>query len=420
MLRVGFAALVLATTGLCAWLGSYNVWLASLLPLACTALAAAVFWRLTGSLAEPSAEQHRQQLQEEKTSFESRLAESDARDSQYQVQIERQNQGVESMMGAISDAAMGDLTKRVAVSDEGSLSSLAMSVNEMISGLGRLVEQVRQASRQVAKSATDIQTAAAQQAAGASEQAASITQTTTTGEELATSAKQIAEHAEAVVEAAQRTHQSTRSAEDAIQNAMQGMENIRESSERIGETIGSLNERSQKIGDIIGIIVDIADQTKLLSLNAAIEAARAGEAGKGFAVVATEIRSLANNVTESTKEIQELLVEIQKSASACVVATEEGASRVDDGSAAVVTINGALSEIKGTIDHTTQVGSQISLSTRQQQSASEQVAAAMREITQVAEQTAKASQETGMATSELLELANSLEMTVASIKTSTQ
>jgi len=418
-LTIGATALVLGGTGLCAWLGSHDVLWALLLAAGWTVLAVAISWPLINAqrrLTETEAEVQRMKAELEHSVQDAATARGEA--GKQREQVRGQDERIESMMGAISDAAMGDLTKRVNISGEDALASLGLSVNEMVGGLARLVDQLRHAAQQVTTSTTDIQSAAAQQASGAGQQAASITEVTSTGEELAASAKQIAEHSESVIGAAERAQQTVRTAEGAIQSATQGMEKIREASERSGKTIGGLNERAQKIGNIISIIVDIADQTKLLSLNAAIEAARAGEAGKGFAVVATEIRNLANSVTESTKEIQELLVEIQESAGDCAAAAEEDTRRVSEGTTRVSSIAEALAQIETTIDDTMQVARQIGVSTRQQQSASEQVASAMKEIAQVAQQSADASQQMGAAASGLLDLANGLQATVGSIKTS--
>ena len=469
-LRIGFAALMLAGTLLCVRIALVDLFWATLLAVGWTVLAVAGSWPLVSLLARssfagtyaelclaamgtdgsipdpPPNHSHAVRLAELSRAVadrlkdtQSRLAETETKEDQMTVELEQavqqvaaareeatrhgeqikgQAERIESMIGAVSDAAMGDLTKRVTVSGDDALASLGLSVNEMIAGLARLVDQLRHAAQQVAKSTTDIQSAAAQQASGAGQQAASITQVTATGEELATSAKQIAEHAGSVVGAAERAHQTVQSADEAIQNATQGMEKIREASERSGRTIGGLNERAQKIGNIISIIVDIADQTKLLSLNAAIEAARAGEAGKGFAVVATEIRNLANSVTESTKEIQELLMEIQESAGDCAAASEVDTQRVEEGTERVTGIAKSLRQIQTTIDGTMQVARQIGASTRQQQSASEQVAAAMKEIAQVAQKSAEASRQMGVAASGLLELANGLQTNVGSIMTS--
>jgi methyl-accepting chemotaxis protein len=441
LLTIGFAALVLVGSAVCVWAASDNQSLAAGFVVALTVAAAGVFGPAVHSLAaglqrrlsevQGTLQAARAELNETRAQAARRGDEAQAETAKLRGEaaamqrdldaLRQQNRDhekrIESMMGAISDATMGDLTRSVAVAGDDSLASLAMSVNEMIGGLAKMVGQLRGAAEQLAKSTAGIQSVAAEQASGANEQAASITETTATIEELAASAKQIAESAEAVVRAADSAQQCGRVAEEATRSATTGMDNIKEASARTAQTIRGLNERSQKIGDIIGIIVDIADQTKLLSLNAAIEAARAGEAGKGFAVVATEIRNLANNVTESTKEIQELLGEIQSSSTACVSATEESARRVDEGTRLVASINDGLARIHGAIDETTQSARQIGIATRQQQSASEQVATAMREIAEVAKQAADASQQTGLAASELLQLAGNLQATVGAIKT---
>lgn len=335
---------------------------------------------------------------------------------QLQEQIEGGEQRIESLIMGISDAAMGDLTKRIQVDGEDGFATLGMSVNEMISSLATLVGQLRTTAQQVTEAMNNIQSAATQQASGANEQAASITQTTTSMEELATSAGQIAEHAAGVLGCAEKALANSRICEEAAQEAIQGMANIRNASQSASTTIGGLSDKSRKIGDIIGIIGDIADQTRLLSLNAAIEAARAGEAGKGFSVVATEIRNLADSVTQSTNDIQQILQEIQNSAMACVAATEQGGKRVAEGTEQVTRITDAISQIHDTVEETIQAARQIDVSTRQQQSASEQVAAAMREVAAVASESAQASQQTGEAATELLELAGRLQTTVAAIK----
>ncbi len=424
----GLAALVLLATALCAFVSPLNPWGRVLLPLVTTAIVAGVCWPVVRRLvaceavaefaesASAALAEGAQSLPEPPADVPQAVQLAERLRDVLQQRREHEQQ-IARMIDVVREAAHGNLTKRIDVSGSNGLARLGSSVNEMIASLVTVVEQLRAAAERVGKCTSNIETVATQLASGATEQVASITQTTATTEELAASAGQIAEHAQTVVQAAERAQQSTRSAEDAIQVATNAMEKIRSASGIAAKTIGGLNERSEKIGDIISIIMDIADQTKLLSLNAAIEAARAGEAGKGFAVVAAEIRTLANNVTDSTKEIQELLVEIQKSASACVAATEEAVRQIAEGTTLVTSISDALAQIQQTIDETMQAARQIGVSTRQQQSASEQVAAAMREIAQVARESADASQRAGVAASELLDVANSLRSTVEAIQT---
>ena len=117
----------------------------------------------------------------------------------------------------------------------------------------------------------------------------------------------------------------------AAQHAADGMADLREKVESIAANILALSEQSQKIGEIITTVSDLADQSNLLALNAAIEASRAGEQGKGFAVVATEIRNLAEQSKAATAQVRTILGDIQRATNATVLSTEQGTRGVDDG-----------------------------------------------------------------------------------------
>ena len=114
-------------------------------------------------------------------------------------------------------------------------------------------------------------------------------------------------------------------------NTLTSMEQIKSRAQSSANKILALGERSQQIGQVLSIINNIADQTKILALNAAIEAARAGEAGKGFSVVAIEIRKLAESVVDSTGEISTIMTEIQSAANDLVLSTEQELKQVQEG-----------------------------------------------------------------------------------------
>ncbi len=119
--------------------------------------------------------------------------------------------------------------------------------------------------------------------------------------------------------------------QDAVKANIEKMVTLRHKIQTIAELILRLSEHTQEIGDIVGIVEDIAEQTNMLALNAAVEAARAGENGKGFSVVAGEIRKLADESKQATTKIISLIKEIQQATNSTVMATEEGAKEIESG-----------------------------------------------------------------------------------------
>jgi methyl-accepting chemotaxis protein len=184
------------------------------------------------------------------------------------------------------------------------------------------------------------------------QQSSSVVETTATVMELTAAAGSIAENAAAASQAAERTATT--------------MEEMEATVVAIADRSQALGERSRAIDDVLGLINEIAEQTSLLALNAAIEAARAGEAGKGFAVVASEVRKLAGRAVGSVDSIRELVAAIQVETTATVLATEHGARQAR-------TVLELMGETSSLLEHSL-------LATQQQQSAAEQVAAAMTQI----------------------------------------
>ena len=154
---------------------------------------------------------------------------------------------------------------------------------------------------------------------------------------------------------------------------------------KVGESadlIKTLGERSNQIGNIIGVIKDIADQTNLLALNAAIEAARAGEQGRGFAVVADEVRKLAERTTNATSEISGMIQSIQVEVGKAVLSTDYATQQVDVGVDLSTQAGGALLNIVGSVSGLHQMVQQIASATEEMSQVSDQMS---RDISTIAE-----------------------------------
>jgi methyl-accepting chemotaxis protein len=295
---------------------------------------------------------------------------------------------LDSVVESVKLATQGEIGHKAVVQSEDEFGTLAKSYNQMLDLIVYLITQTQESSKRLAQSSSEILSATEQQASGAAEQAASISQTTATMEELAATYRQIADNADSVVRMAEATLGSAESGQQAVANTLAAMDQIKSRAQASANKILALGERSQQIGQVLSIINNIADQTKILALNAAIEAARAGEAGRGFSVVAVEIRKLAESVVDSTGEISTIMTEIQSAANDLVISTEQELKEVGEGVELGHMTGDALEQILDMIEQTTVAAKEISVATQQQRTATEQVVKAMREVAQVAQQTA--------------------------------
>src|SRR5690606_7180684 len=167
---------------------------------------------------------------------------------------------------------------------------------------------------------------------------------------------------------------------EAVAETIAGMEVIRRRVGDIADNILVLSEHTQQIGEIIATVNSLADQSKMLALNASVEAARAGEEGKGFAVVALEVRNLADQNRDATVQVREILGEIQRSTNTAVMVTEEGSKGVDQGQVLVNGAGDAIRELSNAIEEAAMAAMQIAASTRQQTIGMDQLTQAIRSI----------------------------------------
>ena len=226
-----------------------------------------------------------------------------------------------------------------------------------------------------------------QQATAASQQVGAISDITTTIEELNEVGVQNVEKAEGIIQIAEQSEQISQDGQRDVVAAIEGIDRLRSQVELIAAKILELTERTQQIGEIITSVNEIAEQSKLLALNASIEAARAGEHGRGFAVVALEIRTLAEQSKQATQQVRSILGEIQKASHSAALVTEEGSKAATEGSAKVRRIGERLGQLVYVINQTTRAARQITGAMRQQSIGLEQIARAMKQISVAATET---------------------------------
>ena len=282
-----------------------------------------------------------------------------------------------------------DLTTRLGGTYRFEFASLAESFNGIIDSLQKIISSLHGATDKVTKSAADISGVVEGQAAQLAQQSAAIAEITATVEELSASSSQIADNASTVLSAAKDALSLSQSGAEAVQAIAYQMERLHEGNKSRKTDITALGERSREISEIMELINDIAEQTKLIAFNAALEASSAGEAGKRFGVVAGEIRNLADNVMESTHDISGKVKEIQLAVERMINSSSQSASDVEAGLATSQKTVELIDCIVTGAEETTTAARQISLSTQQQKSASSQIVTAMREISDGANETAE-------------------------------
>jgi methyl-accepting chemotaxis protein len=282
-------------------------------------------------------------------------------------------------------------------------------LNSMVENLAEMAAQIRDTAAAITPAVNDFQALASQQSATFTEQNAAITQTAATVEQVRATAMQTSERAHHVMESSQESLNVSHAGESSVKDSITEMRLIRERVESIAENILRLSEQTQQIGEIIDAVNALADQSRLLALNASIEAARAGEEGKGFAVVAMEVRQLAEESSEATARIRDILQEIQQSTNTAVMVTEEGSKGAESGQAQVERTGEAIRELAAVIEQSAQAAIQIASSANQQTTGIDQLVEAMSHIRAASHETTSSAKQAEQSARDLATLAKQLE-----------
>ncbi len=308
----------------------------------------------------------------------------------------------------VAKVASGDLRHQLQVSGDDDLAVLGANLNTMTESLAQVAGDIRQASNEMVTTLAEVTSATSAQAAAASQQASAVNETTTTLEEIRATSTQTQEKAGQLGQAADRTRREGQQGQEAVQEAGSGMQRIRERVEDIAKTILALSEQTQQIGEITEVVTGLAQQSKMLALNASIEAAKAGEAGKGFAVVAAEVKELAEQSQQSTSQVQQILQDIRHATDKAVMATEEGTKEVESGLSLVQRTGEVMQALNGVIKDSAMASQQIVAAVRQEAAGIDQVGNAMEQINSATQQLVTATRQTEQANADLGRVAQRL------------
>jgi len=312
--------------------------------------------------------------------------------------------------------AEGNLSSEFKVHGSDEISQVSRAVNQLIKRLRDTVTRIVSTSQQVAVAAQQLDRTSGEIVSGANEVASEASTIATASEEMAATSGDIARNCQMAADSAQSASASAGKGAQVVESTVTVMAQIAERVQVSAKTVESLGARSDQIGEIIGTIEDIADQTNLLALNAAIEAARAGEQGRGFAVVADEVRALAERTTRATREISEMIKAIQSETKGAVTAMEQGVAQVEAGTAEAAKSGDALKDILSQINAVNMQVSQIATAAEQQTATTSEISGNMQKIMQVVDTTTKGAQNSASAAAQLSTNANELQRLVQFFK----
>jgi len=239
----------------------------------------------------------------------------------------------------------GDLSSRLNLDRKDEFGAVETGFNDMMTELTSLVSQAQRSSVQVTTSVTEIAATSKQQQATATETAATTTEIGATSREIAATSRDLVRTMTEVSTAADQASVLAGSGQQGLARMEETMHSVMGAADLVNAKLAILNEKAGNINQVVVTIVKVADQTNLLSLNAAIEAEKAGEYGRGFAVVATEVRRLADQTAVATYDIEQMVREIQSAVSAGVMGMDKFSEEVRRGMSEVQQVGEQLSQI---------------------------------------------------------------------------
>ncbi len=316
-------------------------------------------------------------------------------------------------INVLAELASGNLTARVNQNYNGDHQKIKNSINSLADNFENLIGKLKDAILKTSGSAEMILYSSEKIASGANEQSTQSSEVAAAVEEMTRTIMETSRNASAASEASKNSGLLAEDGGKIVEATIAGMNTISEVVGKSSQTVEKLGNSSHQIGEIIQVINDIADQTNLLALNAAIEAARAGEQGRGFAVVADEVRKLSERTAKATKEIEQMIKQIQQDTKGAVESMAYGKIEVDRGKEMANKAGCSLQNIISSSRNLMDIVSQVAAASEEQSSTAEQITKNIESINLVTQSNAADLKEVTKAAEDLNNLTSELEKIIS-------
>lgn len=323
---------------------------------------------------------------------------------------------MQRLIGILEVMRSGDFSQRLNLERRDEFAHLADGFNRMTDELTALVGQAQKSSGQVSTSITEIAATSKQQQATAAETAATTTEIGATSREIFATSRDLVRTMNEVSLVSEQTATLAGNGQVGLTRMEDTMQAVMDAAGSVSGKLAILNEKAGNINQVVTTITKVADQTNLLSLNAAIEAEKAGEYGRGFSVVATEIRRLADQTAVATYDIELMVKEIQSAVAAGVMGMDKFSDQVRRGMQEVQQVGGQLSQIIAQVQALAPRFQVVNEGMQAQANSAEQINQALVQLSEAAQQTVESLQQSSQAIDELNLVSNGLRNGVSRFK----
>ncbi|MGO9377523.1 MAG: methyl-accepting chemotaxis protein [Dissulfurispiraceae bacterium] len=312
--------------------------------------------------------------------------------------------------------AAGDLTASISIRNNDEIGSLMHAMDNMVKSLRELISKIKYAAENMASGSEQLSASAEEISRGMDGQASRSSQIATATEEMSQTVIDVAKNTSNIAQISTQAFDQAKDGEGIVRRSVEEVQAIASTVSESAQVMQRLGDSSRQIGNIVGVINDIADQTNLLALNAAIEAARAGEQGRGFAVVADEVRKLAERTTQATSQINSMISAIQSEVEHAGITMKHATSSVESGVEFSKKAGNSLGNIVGSVNNLQSMVQQIASATEEMSTVSETISSDIQSIAEGSKEISAGSGQIAQASSDLSKLATELQNVVGQFK----